>query len=226
MLKLKNLFQISSSFPKTGKNQNLKRRLKTTPDKNIFCCQKQLERLLTPDIIRKFYAVDFNNVEIEDNQFYGSPEYYTYQFTWVGDKDREARVSLHGVDYGPKCYKIGVGKVERYPDNPLSIFKEYHYNPTTREMAKARKAVYGTNKIKEQFYKEVGILNVTSASDNRYISVANVGDAAYWDNLDGGLDVLTGGVKFQVVVDVCDYLNENQKLARRLANEIIARANK
>ncbi len=91
-------------------------------------------------------------------------------------------------------------------------------------MERARKVVYeeyeAFNMI-ERFYKGTETPAEGIAPLKKYEPVTGVGDAAYWDNLGGGLDVLVGHVKFQVVVDISDDVKENQHVAEKLVYEIL-----
>ncbi len=190
----------------------------------------QMDQMLTKADIQKHYQGDLTQAEL-DYDTISSPKYSAVIYSWKGDEDRTERKTYKGKDYGPKWYKIGIGKLHFYDEDvksPIDVFNRTYRTMTAEEKAKAQEEISKElNKKTENEQTKKTAKKVTGSiiPQIKFDPVAGVGDAAVWDYMDDCLKVLKGKAIFDVIVDVSDNHEEDVKLAKALAKEVLSKCN-
>lgn len=185
-----------------------------------------LDEMLTKKDILKHYKADFEKAEIDYDTIMSS-KYSSVMYSWDGAESRTERFVVNGNDYGPKSNQIGVGSLDFYDDEfPIKEFEAIHHTMTEEDMANARKAInkeLGKVTDNEQTKKTGKKVGKSIMSKIKFDTIEGVGDAAVWDYFDGCLTVLKGRAVFSITVDVSDDHAVDLELAKKLANEVLAK---
>ncbi len=208
------------------------------PNKNIEAasismssnCFKQyeghLDKLLTKKNILKYYDFGTSNVEAIYEKKYAPRGYQICVYEW---ESSTRTTTIPQIDLEvPATNRIGVGYLNFYPADeefPVKTFTAT-YHLTDAEKKKAQEAIA---EVLDEQTKGQNRQHTATTMANKFVQktkfepIQDIGDAAVWDYLNSSLKVLKGRAYFDVIVNISDDVEENQTLAKKLADAVLAK---
>jgi hypothetical protein len=192
-----------------------------------------LDQLLPLDAIRKHYNVPEGAQKQYDYRADAKKhDKDVYEYTWDSDRTGKMNVAGREITY-PLSNRIGLrwvgsdlfmitGKA-----TPLESFKAFYRNVSAEEKEEAFKKA--GELMKEKGYDEKTTETATdmakdlSADEITFKEITGVGEAASWRIREKELTVLVGERTFQVSVDISSNDEENIELAKKIAQEVLAK---
>lgn len=141
-------------------------------------------------------------------------------------KKRDTKNSIQtAMNMETPYFEVGVSNFKVYDskEKATKYFSDANKVPEKKDLEKLNKAIdtVSDEKLSKED-KEMGNDLVGGiASKMKFEKVEGVGDLAFWDYLDKRLNVLYGNVQIGFHVYISDDKDENIKLAKELANEIM-----
>ena len=200
----------------------------------ILSYQRKMDELLPLAVIKKHYVGDMTAAKMSYRKSKPEDDASTdeYAHSWPSGRTRVVKMGEMTTEV-PIKNQIGVKWVGSDlfmisgKPTPLENFKAFYRNPTQEQLDAAFKMAEARikgdpNYTKEQAETAIGMAKGMSARD-KFEDVAGLGDAASFNKEEDTLMVLAGATVFMVVASVGEDKAVNLELAKKLANEVLAR---
>lgn len=191
------------------------------------------EALLTKADIAKHVNIDESSFKKEISATKG--KYGSCTYTWESDRPEKDIISkvTGAVHKRPDKNKVTIKTLDFYTEDDLKTYKQ---DSAIELFDQSYKRISQTeyNELEANFEKELGdkpedLARAKKMLDNRmkfkYKSIDNLGDRAYWQETDYGVElvVLTGKARFTIVSKTTGEPETSLKDAVNFAKEVLAK---
>lgn len=196
--------------------------------------QTKLDQLLPLAVIQQHYKGDMSKAQKNYNFSPEAKKHDTdsYEYTWPSNRKRKMTFMGNEIEV-EENNRIGLSWVGsdlflmmRKP-TPLESFRAFYRNTTAAEKDAAFKKAEQQLKAKgydEKTTKAASGMGKELAADNvMFRDISGVGQAASWRIKEKELTVLVEGTTFKITANVSTNDEENIALAKKLANEVLAK---
>lgn len=197
------------------------------------------DKMLTKeDILKHVSNVDAATIKskLDKKEKVNAPEYGECEYSWPSDRPKfEIKISTVSIKKDDDN-KIIVSRLKNNEDskveNVSSAFDRAYKTLTEEEIEEMNKRIEKSMADKSEKEKKMAKGFVKQRGKFKYEFVNNVGDKAYWKSSQnilapGGVElvVLAGKAQFTIDVKVSTDQAENLDIAKKMANEVIAKCN-